>query len=81
MKKTTIIGTITTILGGIGTILASIGLCACTIAPILSITGIATIIGGFLTGAQTYLYIIGISLIITSAIIHKKKKTCKRHKK
>ena len=74
-------GATSTFLGGTGAALAGAGLCGCTLAPILSLAGIATILVSFLTYYKIPFLTVGIALLLVSFILYKKKKTCKIHKK
>ena len=82
LKKRVILstGATSTVLGGTGAVLASMGLCGCTLAPIFSIFGIATILISFLTYYKFELLILGTLLLIISYMLYSKK-TCKIHKK
>lgn len=80
-KILALIGAISTLFGVIGAAIAEFGLCACVLAPILSIAGILTILMGFLSQNRAYFLIIGITLLIISFLFYKKKKICKIHRK
>jgi len=81
VKITAIIGAISAFLGSVGIVIAEFGLCACVLAPILSLAGAASIVMGFLSQNRAYLLISGIVLLLASFIFYKRKKVCKRHGK
>jgi len=80
-KIIAIIGAISAFLGSIGIVIAEFGLCACILAPIFSLAGIASIVMGFLSQNKVYFLATGIILLIISFIFYKRKKECKRHNK
>jgi len=78
-KITAIIGAISAFLGSVGIVIAEFGLCACVLAPILSLAGVISIIMGFLSQNKAYFLVIGVALLLVSFIFYKKKKACKKH--
>ncbi len=83
-KEETVIaaaGATSTVLGGTGAAIAAFGLCPCVLAPTLSLLGMLMIVTSFLAKERWILLIIGAALIAASIIVHKKKKTCRIHKK
>ncbi len=80
-KIIVITGGVSTLLGSIGTAIAAFGLCACVLAPLLSLVGILAIVMAFLSDNRILFLIIGILLLIISLIFYKKKNKCKRHRK
>lgn len=80
-KIISIIGAVSASLGSIGIVIAEFGLCACVLAPILSLAGMTSIVMGFLSQNRVYFLMIGIVLLLISFIFYKRKKVCKIHKK
>lgn len=80
-KIITISGAVSAFLGGIGIVIAEFGLCACVLAPILSLAGMVSIVMGFLSQNKVYFLMIGIMLLSISFIFYKRKKSCRVHGK
>lgn len=80
-KIIALLGAITTFFGVIGAAIAEFGLCACILAPILSVVGIVSLVMGFLSQNRAYFLVIGIILLIISFIFYKRKKVCRIHGK
>ena len=79
-KTIAISGAISTFIGGIGIAIAELGLCACVLAPILSLAGVISLAMGFLSQNRLYFLTGGIVLLLVSYLFYKRKKTCKIHK-
>ncbi len=75
------VGGVSASLGGIGAAISGLGLCACVLAPTLSLLGITFLVIGFLSNNKIYFIVMGITLLLISFVFYKKKKTCKIHRK
>jgi len=80
-KIAAIFGAVSASLGGAGAVIAGLGLCACILAPLFSVIGIASLIMGFLSDNSPYFLAIGTAFLVSSFILYEKKQTCKVHKK
>ncbi len=74
-------GAISTLLGGAGAVLAGIGICPCLAGPMLSVLGILTMSGVFLSKHKFIFLVIGLVFLLTSFFFYQHKKSCKIHKK
>jgi hypothetical protein len=70
------IGLVSSLIGGVGIALAELGGCACVLAPALSIIGLVSIIGSFVSYNRSIFLLIGAALIVLSVAIHYRPKTC-----
>ncbi len=75
-----IFGIISTVFGALGGVVAGLGLCPCVLAPVVSLMGVVILLFTFLVSNKVYFVMIGVSLLIISYLLHRKK-TCHIHTK